>query len=165
MANPGDPQPGPTATAEASLPANYFEIYKLAVEMADRISARRMLANTFFVTINMGLTALLGSHPFRWYVPAAGVVLSAAWWALLRSYRDLNNAKYRVIHTMEQRLPARIFFEEWAALKREAVQFAPKPRAIKAWLAQYRELGTVERVVPWLFAGIYLIDLLSRVDP
>ena len=38
--------------AAADLPDNYFELYKLAVEMADRVSARRSLANSFFLTIN-----------------------------------------------------------------------------------------------------------------
>jgi len=39
----------------AELPAGYVELYKLAVEMADRISARRGVANSFFLTINTGL--------------------------------------------------------------------------------------------------------------
>ena len=37
-----------------------LELYQLAVEMADRVSARRGLANTFFLTLNTGLAALLG---------------------------------------------------------------------------------------------------------
>ena len=48
-----------------------LELYKLAVEMADRVSARRALANTFFLTVNTGLAALLGGKSLRWYVAAA----------------------------------------------------------------------------------------------
>ncbi len=36
----------------------YLELYKLAVEMADRVSARRATANAFFLTVNTALLAL-----------------------------------------------------------------------------------------------------------
>jgi len=59
------------------------ELYKLAVEMADRVSARRGLANTFFLTVNTGLAAL-------------------------QSYRKLNAAKFKVINAIEPRLPLQL---------------------------------------------------------
>ena len=37
-----------------------LEIYKLYVEMADRISSRRQAANSFFLTINSAIVALVG---------------------------------------------------------------------------------------------------------
>lgn len=52
---PDEPVP-----AEAS--EQYFELYKLAVEMADRIAARRGVANSFFLTVSTGLAALLGAE-------------------------------------------------------------------------------------------------------
>ena len=68
---PTDPQDGfgaeaQAAAAAAQLPGNYFEIYKIAVEMADRISARRGLANTFFLTINTTVLGVLGIHEASW---------------------------------------------------------------------------------------------------
>ena len=62
--------------------------------LVDRISARRALANTFFLTVNTGLAALLG---LRWYVAAAGIVFALAWWWLLQSYRKLNAAKFNIV--------------------------------------------------------------------
>ena len=59
--------------AAAELPGNYFELYMLAVEMADRISAQRGLANSFFLTVNTGVLALLGTQNVRWYPAAAGI--------------------------------------------------------------------------------------------
>lgn len=38
-----------------------LELYKTAVEMADRVSARRAGANSFFVTLNTALARSLGS--------------------------------------------------------------------------------------------------------
>jgi hypothetical protein len=86
-----------------------LELYKLAVEMADRISARRALANTFFLTVNTGLAALLGGSNLRWYVAAAGIVFALAWWWLLQSYGKLSSAKLQVINAIESRLPFQLF--------------------------------------------------------
>jgi hypothetical protein len=159
------PEPGPTAEgaiAAADLPQNYFELYKLAVEMADRISARRGTANSFFLTVNTGLAALLGSAELRWYVALAGVAFATTWWALLKSYRDLNTAKFEIILAMEEQLPVRVYGDEWDRLKRERVRFALRRDALASWVAQYRELGRVERVVPWVFGLIYLAELLRQ---
>lgn len=67
----------------AELPSTYFELYKLAVEIADRISARRGVANSFFLTVNTGIATLLADRDFRWYVAAAGIVFAATSWTLL----------------------------------------------------------------------------------
>lgn len=151
------------AISVAELPGNYFELYKLAVEMADRISARRALANSFFLSINTGVMALLGTQNVRWYLAAAGIVTCFTWWALLKSYRDLNRAKFEIILAMEVRLPAKVYGDEWARLRRESVRFALRPAALRPWLAQYRELGYIERIVPWIFVLIYVAEIIRQV--
>jgi hypothetical protein len=133
--------------AAAELPANYLELYKLAVEMADRISARRGTANSFFLTVNTGLAALLGSTELRWYVAVAGVLCSLSWWALLKSYRDLNKAKFAVILAMEEQLPVRVYSGEKEHLA----------------TGRYWELGSIERFVPWTFVLIYVAELLRQL--
>lgn len=165
MTDPTESSEGAEAQAAitaAELPGNYFELYKLAVEMADRISARRGVANSFFLTANTGVVALLASQHLRWYLPAAGIVLSVSWWALLKSYRDLNSAKFEIILAMEQRLPVRVYGDEWERLRREPAHFRLRRDAIRAWAAQYRELGRIERIVPWIFALIYLAEILRQ---
>lgn len=157
------PETSPRGRLE-ELPPHYFDLYKLAVEMADRISSRRVVANSFFATVNTGLIALLGANDLPWYVSAAGVVLSLVWWALLKSYRDLNSAKFKVILAMEAHLPAKIFRDDWDILKKETPPFSLRPSGIRSWIAQYRELGAVERIVPWMFAGIYGFELMSRIS-
>ena len=42
----------------ASVDPQVLDIYKLAVEMADRVSSRRATANAFFLTVNTGLVAV-----------------------------------------------------------------------------------------------------------
>jgi hypothetical protein len=102
--------------------------YKLYVEMADRISARRQNANTFALSINTALIALVGyvqvqdsmmlKEGFFWSVAVAGLILNFVWYRMVRSYRGLNTAKYLVIHEIEKRLVISPYDAEWEAVGR-----------------------------------------------
>jgi hypothetical protein len=167
MTAPGDAQAElPTVEPGAGKAdhAAELELYKLAVELADRISERRALANTFFLTVNTGLAALLGANNLRWYVAAAGIVFALAWWWLLQSYRKLSWAKFQVINAIEASLPLQIFSDEWRQLESIRKRAKLWPLAdLWAWLNGYHELGTVERIVPLAFAAIYLAELIRQV--
>jgi hypothetical protein len=131
--------------------------------MADRVSARRALANTFFLTVNTGLTALLGGKDLRWYVAAAGILFAVAWWWLLQSYRKLNWAKFQVINAMEANLPVQLYSDEWRHLESAKAPRRLWPgRYLWAWLKGYHELGTVERIVPLAFVAIYVCELIRQ---
>jgi hypothetical protein len=143
--------------------AAFLDLYNLTVEMADRTSARRATANTFFVTLHSALVALLGFvRPSTSkgdvdgfgvaFIGLAGIIFAVTWWALLRSFRDLNRAKFAVIGEMERQLPAEPFNDEWKHLR--------KHEPLSFWKRGYAELGTVERVVPWVFAVIYLAAII-----
>src|ERR1039458_2690790 len=99
-----------------------LELYKTAVEMADRLSARRAGANTFFLTLNTALAAVVGivssarKPPPHGNLPSfdgfglaatavAGCIFATVWWLLLRYYRRLSAAKWGVINRLEERLP------------------------------------------------------------
>jgi hypothetical protein len=133
------------------------------VEMADRVSARRGLANSFFLTINTTILGILGTHAASWYLAVAGIILCISWWALLKSYRDLNAAKFKVILAMEKNLPAQPYGDEWDHLRSERAQPLAPGAARRAWTARYRELGVIERTVPWVFALVYLADIARRL--
>jgi hypothetical protein len=145
------------------------DLYKVAVEMADRISERRGRANAFFLTLNVALVAALGlavpevscrsPHAAnevlsaRWgtfVLALGGVAIALSWFLLLKSYRDLNKAKFKVIHEIEAGLPIRVFAREWEVLR---------PTAPDHWWRlwrRYAEFGVIERSVPLVFAAIYL---------
>jgi hypothetical protein len=138
--------------AEPQLPEGFLDIYKLAAEMADRVSARRALSNSFLLTVQSAFVALIGAGGLSHQaLGGAGLVLAVAWWALLRSYRGLNGAKYAVLLEMEKQLPAQPFTDEWALLRTDPV---------KKWRGRYAELGLVERIVPVVFAVINGIVLV-----
>jgi hypothetical protein len=157
----------PSIEAAAAIDAagrsdRYFELYKLAVEMADRVSARRAVANSFFLTINTAILALLGTKAGTWYPAAAGITVCAAWWALLRSYRDLNRAKFDIILELEARLPARLYGDEWARLRRDPIVFGLQPATLLSWVTQYKELGHIERIVPLIFSALYVVAIVLK---
>jgi len=143
-----------------------FQIYALAVEMADRISARRATANSFLLTLQTGLAAALAAfaarvkpggeaaEPDRFVLvlaAVAGLILAVAWWFLLRSYRKLNGAKFQVINKIEETyFEVRPFLDEWALLKKED----PVKRRLRDG---YSELGFIEQVVPAAFGVLYLV--------
>jgi hypothetical protein len=136
--------------------SQYLELYKLAVEMADRVSARRATANAFFLTVNTALLAFISSglDDALWLVALAGIALSGTWWVLLKSYRDLNAAKFEVITKMENNLDAKVFGDEWKVLKEERQE---------GWQGRYAEFGVVERFVPLIFAALYAAVFVGTV--
>jgi hypothetical protein len=136
----------------------YLELYKLAVEMADRVSARRATANAFFLTVNTALLAFVSSRSLNalWLVALAGIALSATWWVLLKSYRDLNAAKFAVITEMETNLEVKVFDDEWERLEENRPE---------GWRGRYAEFGAVERFVPLIFAALYAAVFISSMLP
>ncbi len=128
-----------------------IEQYKLYVEMADRISQRRGTTNTFFLTFNTAIVAALAG--FYQQVPSkvsialylAASVMAITWALLLRSYRNLNSAKFEVIGEIEKRLPAQMYYAaEWKALG-EGKNYK-----------KYIPLSVTETIVPVIFFFIYI---------
>ena len=101
--------------------SHLLEQYKPFVEMADRISARRQSANSFFLSVNTAIIALVGyvifasqySSSYYWLVSLAGMALCFMWYRLIRSYKDLNPAKFDEFHEMEAELPMSPYDSEW----------------------------------------------------
>jgi hypothetical protein len=128
-----------------------LEQYKLYVEMADRVSTRRLTANSYFLSINsaiLGFVGYISSKPgyghYLWLVGCAGIILSILWFYMITSYRDLNTAKFKIIHEVEKRLPLSLYAAEWNAMGRGTV-----PQL-------YRPLSHIERVVPWVFVVLHV---------
>jgi len=138
---------------EQNYRAHYFEQYKLYVEMADRVSSRRMLANTFFLTINTmlvtALTALVSKLEvsLTWLLPSliAELTLCFAWLRMVKSYGQLNTGKFAVINELEKHLPIKPYAAEWVILGE-----GEDPK-------KYRPLTHVENWIPKIFAVIYVM--------
>jgi hypothetical protein len=141
----------------ADYAAHLVEQYRLYVEMADNISERRQGANSYFLTVNTAVLAFVGyvttndTSDYLWLLGVAGIALSFLWYRLIRSYRDLNTAKFRVVHQIERRLPARPYDAEWIALGRGKDSKLYKP-------VTHVEIG-----VPWVFLALHAFVFLRTV--
>jgi len=153
--------------AEVSLRENYgnefkahlLEQYKLYVEMADRVSSRRVQTASFYTSILSALLALLsitsnkelfrGPQSFVLFTIAIlGLCLCLAWAANINSYKQLNSLKFKVIHDMENYLPFPCYEMEWKILKED------KNRR------RYLRLTAIEQYIPIILAIPYLCLLI-----
>jgi hypothetical protein len=145
----------PEYPAKEKYQAHLLEQYKLYVEMADRVSIRRLTTNSYFLSVNSALLAFVGyittknESSYLWLAGCAGIVLSVLWFYILTSYKNLNTAKFKIIHDIERRLPLSLYAAEWNAMGRGEV---PK---------LYRPLSHIERVVPWIFVLLHLYVVIQ----
>lgn len=149
---PPVPSP-PTSPGETQ---QLLEIYKLLVEMADRVSQRRQAANSFYLSVNAGIvgaTAYLATLKPGWLsgsvISVAGLLVCVVWSWNITSYKTLNSAKWRVINDLEESLPARPFHSEWARL-------APRGDG-----KRHTPFHQVERLVPIIFGAVHIIQGLA----
>ena len=150
-------------------------IYLMAVDMADRVSSRRMLANGFFLSVHTALVTILGftynsissgQKSLVVIIAMMGFLLALTWYFALRSYRRLNRAKFNVINDMEKTLPEQYFTREWAELTRTTEDDLEMKSLRGRWLKfkdRYTTLTNVESIVPLVFAMIYVVLLLGTL--
>lgn len=132
-----------------------FDIYRLHAELADQVSQRREGANRLFVSLLTGLmvflaalvrlgTGDLSTNAVMVFFGLAGVMLSAAWFVVTRSYRQLNTGKFAALHELEQAMEYPFFQREWELL-REGQDFR-----------RYWRLTVVETSLPFIFFLLFL---------
>ena len=128
-----------------------LEQYKLYVQSAENISVRRVASNRYLLTLNAALVALYGlqsagfGHSY-WtlLLPIIGIPVSALWYLIIKSHADLNRIKFKVIHELEQHLPAALYKYEW--------HLAQEGKG-----KTYRAVTTIERWIPILFAVLHVV--------
>lgn len=140
-----------------------FEQYKLYIEMADKVSDRRLIANNFFLTANMllvsiygvivGKVGLLSDSTDIWspIFSISGLAFNITWFYTVKSYRQLNSGKFKVIHEIEKHLPLALFGGEWIALGKGHDT------------NRYRPLTNVEKYAPFTFGLVYIMILLLSI--
>lgn len=167
----------PTSKLQSRTPEEYgekyqdhlLEQYKLYVETSQQVSERRQNANNYLLTLNSSLVTLFvvflstfGHHRWNALIPATGLVICFLWYSLVDSYKDLNTAKFAVIHELEGQLPVALFRHEWFVCGHN------KKKKDKPVEDMYVPLTHLERWIPWMFAVIYVVlgayALLAHVD-
>ncbi|MDO8954396.1 MAG: hypothetical protein Q7V63_06070 [Gammaproteobacteria bacterium] len=132
------------------------EQYKLYVEMTDRISARRSLANTYFLTFHAIVLGVLGitlSHQqavhrvgFLLFPLLGLLVLCYGWWRLVQYFRRVTSARNKVIIELEKRMPS-----SPSMLAERKVTGKDNP---------YRPLKRMEVALPIVFALLYIFSFI-----
>lgn len=136
-----------------------LEIYKMLIDMADKVSQRRQNANNFYLSVNTALTGASAylattapNSPINVFILSiAGFLVALLWKRNIDSYKDLNSGKFQVIDEIEKALPIAAFTAEW--------QFLERGRNRRL----YRPFHTVEILVPFIFAAVHLAQILRTV--
>ena len=103
-----------------SFTSDLLEQYKLYVQSAENVSTRRVASSRYLLTLNTALAALCFSiqatnfsQDFRLGIPIMGIFASCLWFQIIKSHRDLNAAKFKIIHEIEKYLPIALYEYEW----------------------------------------------------
>ena len=133
-----------------SFGSDLLEQYKLYVQSAENVSARRVASNRYLLTLNIALVALYGVQSVGFgqsywtlLIPIIGIPVSILWYLIIKSHADLNGIKFDIIHELETHLPSRIYKYEWN------LAGGGKGKT-------YRAVTTIERWIPILFAILHL---------
>ena len=136
---------------EGSFKADLLEQYKLYVQSAENVSARRVQSSRYLLTLNAALVALygfqsagFGQNYWALVVPVVGIAVSLLWYLIIKSHADLNRVKFNVIHEFERHLPAAMYRYEW----RLAEDGKGK---------SYRAVTAIEKWIPILFAILHVV--------
>lgn len=135
-----------------------LEIYKSYLESIENISDRRQSANSFFLSINTAIAGAVGyifsddnaKQSFSLsliILSLSGVVICYTWYRLIKSYRQINSSKFKVLHEIEKMLPIAPFDLEWKTLG--------SGKDFK----RYIPFTKVESIIPWAFVTLYLLIL------
>jgi hypothetical protein len=135
-----------------------FAMFEVYLATAEKVSDRRAQANSWMLSVNSAIVGLYGylqsdkiaapqKMVWLWAIPAAGAIVCLAWSALLKSYRELNRAKFAVLAELEAELPA-------SPTTRERQIYKEHGR---------RSLSQVESLIPACFVLLYIIMLVAAL--
>ena len=133
--------------------------YEMFQKTSEDLVTRRQDVNSFYITVNSAMTALLGivlgiaKPPANLIVIGfmciAGMILDMSWINILDAYGTLNSAKMKVINLLEEQLPVALYDVEWRIM------------SDKLNNRRYVSFTDSEKRIPKLFIIIYACILLA----
>jgi hypothetical protein len=132
---------------------HFLEQYKIAIQGVDYTSKWKHIVNNYFLTIHTVLLAAVGLSAARekismpeltqQVIPVIGIFMAIAWWSTVRSYNDTLEAKFSILHCIEEHLPLAIYRAEWEVLC--------------ASHSNPRRMALIDSTVPSLFFVFYAL--------
>ena len=132
----------------------FLEQYRIYLYILNNTSDRRQKASEFFLGLNTAIIGVLGYFETRdvphqsaifILVPLVGIGICYCWGQIINSYKQLNSAKFKVIHKLERRLPIALFETEWELLGRMKDK------------KKYYPLSHIEKKIPVIFICMYIV--------
>ena len=130
-----------------------LELYKLHVEMADRVSHRRGIANNLFIVIHTSIILVSGltiKYFEQFKIPllivmALGIALALIWKELILSYKKLNNAKFKVINKIEEdHFPIQPYVDEYDYYTKD----------------KRKDFFIIEKRIPIVLVAVYIVAIV-----
>lgn len=138
-----------------------LEQYTMFQKTSEDLVARRQTVNSFYISVNSALAALVGvvvglvDYPAKIYVVIfmclVGVILDISWVRILDAYGTLNAAKMKVIRLLEEQLPVILYDTEWRVM------------SDKLNNKRYVSFTNSEKRIPYIFAALYILILIAVV--
>ena len=135
---------------------HFLEQYKLAIQGIDYTSKWKHIVNNYFLTIHTAFLATIGLSVARdqvtmlafahQVVPIIGIFMAIAWWVTARNYNNILEAKFSILHCVEEHLPLALYKTEWEILK---ASYGNPHRA-----------ALIDSVVPFIFFMFYALFFL-----
>ena len=139
---------------------HYLEQYRMYLYIFNNTNDRRQKSNEFFLGLNTAIIGILGyvetkvilntSVVFT-LVPIIGIAICYCWYEFINSYKQLNRAKFAVIHNLEKKLPATLFSTEWEILGKGTNK------------KKYVPFSKIERKIPIIFTILYIAIFLVNI--
>ena len=138
---------------------HFVEQYKVYINGIEKISDRRQNANNHFLGFNTAIIALLSLSfeidslkdlfYFRIAVLLLGISVSIIFWYLIHSYKQLNTAKFKILHEIEKKMPMYLYGHEWDYLGHGNDK------------SKYYPFSHIELLIPVIAGLLYCISLLA----
>ena len=136
---------------------HYLEQYRIYLLIFDNLSERRQRSNEFLLGLNTAIMGIMGYFEVKnvsesplifILVPFLGMGICFYWYRLSLSFSQLNKAKFKVIHTLEKKLPANLFESEWQLLGEGNDK------------SKYFPISHIERFIPIIFIVLYIVIII-----
>lgn len=127
----------------------FYQQYKQMCDSAEMITTKRQNLNNFYLAINSLFVSSIGylatgkSYFGGFLVGFISILISVIWFFHIRSYKKLNNAKFKIILELEEKLPVKLYGWENDLLKKD-----------------YYKLTSLEKFIPLVF-GLTSIFFLT----
>lgn len=120
-----------------------FNIYKMFADTTQHISECRQQSNNFYILLNTGIVAY-NSHFPSFLIIILGILINIVWMLKITAYKDLNQAKFKVIEKLEKKFPVQVFHDENEVLKS----------------INHKSLSYYEKCIPLIFIVVFSAILL-----